>query len=187
MPCADRYRFRRQLRALGEPAKRWEVARWPADAAGRRGAAVGGLARGAPPRRAADSLRRRSARLGQTRRDRPRHPRPPGGDHLRRDGLGQVDPVAENLPGVGPRHRRPDRPHAAPPHCRPQRGGADRRGVGLAVGPRRGLQGPLRRGPLAADLHQTDDRRHPAGRDPGRRRTWTNTTRSFWTRPTSGR
>ena len=69
---------------------------------------------------------------------------------------------------MGRGDRRPDRPHAAPPHCRPQRGGADRRGTGLAAGPRRGLQGPLRRGPLAADLHQADDRRHPPGRDPGR-------------------
>ena len=59
--------------------------------------------------------------------------------------------------------------------------------LALALGPRRGLQGPLRRGPLAADLHQADDRRHPAGRDPGRPVSWTNTTRSSWTRPTSGR
>ena len=34
---------------------------------------------------------------------------------------------------TGPRDRGADRPHAAPPHRRPQRGGADRRGVGLAA------------------------------------------------------
>ena len=32
--------------------------------------------------------------------------REPGGGRLRRDGLGQVDPVAEDLPGAGPRRRR---------------------------------------------------------------------------------
>ena len=102
--------------------------------------------RGVPPIRYDDDLPV-SAKRGEIAA---RHPRPPGGRRLRRDGLGQVDPVAENLPGAGPRDRRADRPHATPPHRRPQRGGPHRRGTGLALGPRRGLQGPLRRGPLAA-------------------------------------
>ena len=154
VPARKRYRPCHARRPLplsppvaraGRAGEGRQVARRPAGAAGRGGAAVGGLARGPPPRRAADSLRRRTARLGQTRRDRRGHPRQPGGDHLRRDGLGQVDPVAEDLPGTGPRDRRPDRPHAAAADRRPQRRRADRRGAGLAAGPRRGLQGPLRR------------------------------------------
>ncbi len=52
---------------------------------------------------------------------------------------------------------------AARSHRRPHR-----RGAGLAAGTRRGLQDPLRRDHQPAELHQADDRRHPAGRDPER-------------------
>ena len=44
---------------------------------------------------------------------------------------------------LGRGDRRADRPYAAAPDRRPERGRADRRGNRLALGPRRGLQGPL--------------------------------------------
>ena len=80
------------------------------------------------------------------RRDRRAIPRHPGGDRLRRDGLGQDDPVAEDLPGARPRRRRPDRPHPAAAH-RGARPTATRiaEELNTRAGARRRLQDPLHR------------------------------------------
>ena len=138
-------------------------------------------------KRSRNFLRPGPADLGPAGGNRRGHSRPPGGDRMRRDRLGQVDAVAEDLSGDGPRRRRSDRPYPAATHRRAERGRTDRRGNRLAAGPRRGLQGPLLRVDRAAKLHQAHDRWHPAGRDAGRSRTSTSTTRSFSTRPTNGR
>ena len=133
--------------------------------AGKGVAAVRRSLRGPAEGGAESDVRPGPADLGPAGRHRRGHPRPPGGDRLRRDGLGQIDPVAQDLPGDGPRRRRPDRPYPAATHRRAERGCADRRGNRLAPGPRRGLQGPLLRSHRAAKLRQAHDRRHPAGRD----------------------
>ncbi|CAJ3911325.1 Uncharacterised protein [Burkholderia pseudomallei] len=122
--------------------------------------------------RSADHVCRKPARVGQARRDRARDRRSPGRDRLRRDGLGQDHPVAEDLPGARPRPRRgrrgPDRPHAAAPARGVVDGPPDRRGARHAV--RRGgrLQGALHRQPRPGRLGQADDGRDPARRDADR-------------------
>ena len=83
-------------------------------------------------------------------------------------GLGQVDAVAEDLPGDRARHRRHDRPHAAAADRRP----VDRRAAWpTSWAPRADARWASRSAlptPPARHLRQADDRRHPAGRDAGR-------------------
>ena len=183
---ADRQRLRNALRGIQAAAREESrsTSGWPA---GKGLAAVGRPLRGPAESGPETDLRPGPADLGPAGGHRRGHSRPPGGDRLRRDRLGQVDPVAEDLPGDGPRRRRPDRPYPAATHRRAERGRTDRRRNRLAPGPRRGLQGPLLRVDRAKQLHQADDRRHPAGRDAERSATSTSTTRSFSTRPTNGR
>ena len=63
------------------------------------------------------------------RRDRRGDPRAPGGHRLRRDGLGQDDAAAQDLPRGRARRARPDRPHAAAAHRRARGRGAHRPGA----------------------------------------------------------
>ncbi len=161
--------FSRRTACAGRAAEGRDFVRRPAGAAGRRGAAIGGLARSPPPRRAADPLRRRSARLRPARRDRRR------------------PSATTRWSSSAARRARANRPNCRKSawswaaaidgligHTQPRRIAARSVAARIAdelaspLGPRRRLQGPLRRGPLAADLHQADDRRHPPGRNPGR-------------------
>ncbi len=141
----------------GAPAWRWRQA---AARPGRAGAADR-PARGQCPH---DHVPRAAAGVAASRRDRRGHPRPPGRDRGRRDGLGEDDPAAQDLHGAGSGRAGDDRPHPAPaaggPHGgRPHRRGAGRRAWwGHRV--RRALHRPGRR----RHAREADDRRHPAGR-----------------------
>jgi hypothetical protein len=99
----------------------------------------------------------------------------PGRDRLRRNRLGQDHAVAQDRAGARPRQAQrragqgpADRPHAAAPHCRLQRGQAHRRRAEDAAGRRGRLQGALPGPAEPRRLGQADDRRHPAGRDADR-------------------
>jgi hypothetical protein len=92
----------------------------------------------------------------------------PGGRHLRRDRLGQDHATAEDLPRNRARPQRPDRPHPAAPDCGAGHGDAHLAGTEVGTRPPCRLQDPLHRQGHAVFLHQADDRRHPARRNPDR-------------------
>ncbi len=115
-------------------------------------------------------LSARAAGRAARRGDRARHPRAPGGDRVRRDGLRQDHAAAQDLPRGRARRTRPDRPHAAAAHRRARGGHAHRARDGRERGRVRRLQGPLHRPHAAGRLRQDHDRRHPARRDAGRPR-----------------
>ena len=98
-------------------------------------------------------------------------PRAPGRHRLRRDGLGQDDAAAEDLPRRRPRRARADRPHAAAPHRRARgRRRASRRSSARALGDAVGYKVRFTDQHAARRVRQADDRRHPARRDAGRPR-----------------
>jgi ATP-dependent helicase HrpA len=70
--------------------------------------------------------------------------------------------------GVAVRSGQADRLHPAAPHRRALGGGAHRAGTRRRAGRHRRLQGALHRQGAPRHRDQGDDRRHPAGRKPGR-------------------
>ncbi len=92
--------------------------------------------------------------------------RPSGRDPVRGDGLGQVHPAPQAVPGPGPRCGWAYRPHPAPTYRRPHPGQPRGPGAQGRVGRPGGLQGPLPRPSAAGNGHQADDRRHVARRGP---------------------
>ena len=94
---------------------------------------------------AADFLRRITADSCPPPGDRRRHRGPFGGHRLRRNGVGQVDPTAQNLPRNGTRRGRHDRPHATPAARRADDRHAMAEEIGSPLGQRRRLQNPLHR------------------------------------------
>ncbi len=120
-------------------------------------------------RQARDHVSEPTSRLAASGGHRAGHPREPSGDRRGGDGVGQDDPVAQDLPGAGAgeiqeRTRRPDRAHPTETDRRARRGHPDRRRTRLRAGRPRRLSGALHRQDLAQQSGQTDDRRHPVGR-----------------------
>lgn len=160
----DEHRLRQPARRCPQGAG--PRARGAPDRGRRRGRRA---ARAAAPREPPeDHLSRRAARQSAQGRHRRRDPGPPGRDRRGGDRLRQDHAAAQDLPRTRARRPRADRAHPAAPPRRAHRGRAHRRRAGHRTRRHRRLQGAVHRHQRRRHPRQADDRRHPAGRDPGR-------------------